>query len=215
MTNTDSGLDNEQLARPRELANRLLDASSDRRALAAVYESYVHRVLTGPVWSEGEHNALRFPWRVAKEVSTNPTLAEGFRSPGLYLFGSDAGVPLYLGKTAKQTLWKRLRGRYLGGKRSQCQLASDYEQELLANGIDGFPDEIWDRYRRNFGSSTVRLKGAAAFAEHGIEGIWFTILPIEESNSVSQLEESLIPVADAWNQARGYPPLLNFHYTAK
>ena len=40
-------------------------------------------------------------------------------------------------------------GRYVFVKNSQCQLAADYESELLAQGIDGFPEEVRVWYRKN------------------------------------------------------------------
>lgn len=200
--------------RPEEFAVQFLEAQYDSRALKQAYARYLGELLSSPLWSTPEPEGLRIPWRSAKEAAKHPHLAEAFKLPGLYLFGSGAGQPLYLGKTAKQTLWTRLRGRYVSGTRSQCQLAADYEVALINGGIDGFPEEVRTWYRRNFGSSTVRLKGAVAFAEHGIEGIWFTILPIENCDFVGGLEQALIPVADAWNQAQGYSRLLNLHYSS-
>jgi len=38
---------------------------------------------------------------------------KGFRFPGLYLWGTSAGVPRYVGKTAK-TLAERITHRYVG-----------------------------------------------------------------------------------------------------
>ncbi len=84
------------------------------------------------------------------------------------------GVSRYVGRTNKseRTLKDRLFGRYIGGPASQCQLAADYEQQLVAHGLAGFPPGI--------GTSRVRRKGAVDFAEHGIQGIWATILPISQ-----------------------------------
>ena len=191
----------------------LLNAGSNRAELESAYSHFLEAVLGAPLWSTQQADGLRVPWRSGKEASAHTSLRDAFNSPGLYLFGSDAGVPLYLGKTAT-TLWKRLGRRYVRGKRSQCQLAVDYEQELLARGIDGFPDDVRGWYRKQYGTSTVRLQGAVTFARHGIEGIWFTLIPIKNTESVDPLEQSLIPVADAWNRSRGYPALLNVHYAS-
>lgn len=113
--------------------------------------------------------------------------------------------------TEKLTLWKRLAKRYVRGKRSPCQLAFDFQNDLVSRGIDGFPDEIIAWYSQNYRSSSARLHGAVAFAQHGIEGIWFSILPVRVSERalVRDLEKSLIPIANDWNRSRGYPALLN------
>ncbi len=132
-------------------------------------------------------DGVRISWRSASAAFRSPALDAAFRSPGLYLFGSADGVPLYHGMT-RGPLRKRLWGRYVGGGRSQCQLAADYERELLAHGIDGFPPDVRAWYLRSFGSSTVRLIGAAAFARHGIGGIWFTVLPVADAGAVRPLE---------------------------
>ena len=193
-------------------ADRLLAVASNPAKLAHAYSDFIQAIFEAPLWSAQQPNGVRIPWRSAKEASEHPLLRDAFNSPGLYLFGSDAGVPLYLGKTTT-TLSKRLRRRYVAGKRSQCQLAVDYEPELLARGIDGFPDDMREWYRSQYGSSTVRLQGAVVFAQHGIEGIWFTLIPVKDPGSGDNLEQSLIPVAQAWNRDRGYPALLNVHYT--
>jgi len=176
--------------------------------LGRAYADHVTAVLDSPLWSAADSGGLRIPWRSAVAACASPTLKEDFRSPGLYLFGSSAGVPLYLGM-ARAPLRKRLWGRYVRGQRSQCQLAVDYESELLAHGVDGFPPGLRAWYRRSFGNSTVRLVGAAAFAQHGIGGIWFTVLPIADVAAIRPFEQRMISVADAWNRRQGLPPLLN------
>ena len=197
---------------PEELADRLLTVVSNRGKLERAYLRYLEVVLDGPLWSDQQPNGLRIPWRSANAARKHPQFREAFECPGLYLFGSDAGVPLYLGMTTT-TLWKRLSRRYVRGGRSQCQLAVDYEQELLAHGIDGFPKEVRAWYQHNYPGSTVRLQGALTFAQHGIQGIWFTPIPTRDPDAPGRLEQSLMPVAEAWNRDRSYPALLNVHYT--
>ena len=189
-------------------AVRLTEAAFDPAALDRAYADYIRVVLDWPLWSAEQPEGVRVPWRSALDASADPRLRDAFGSPGLYLFGSAAGIPLYLGMT-RRPLKRRLWGRYLQGQRSQCQLAVDYEDQLRAIGLDGFPEELRGRYRRSFRGSTVRLEGAVAFAQHGIEGIWFTVLPMVDPKSVRPLERRLIAVADGWNRRRGYPPLLN------
>ena len=195
-----------------EQATRLVRAASNSSDLARAYSEYLEAVLNGPPWSVREPRGIRIPWRSAKEAKEHPEFADSFNGSGLYLFGSEAGVPLYLGMTTT-TLWKRLSRRYVRGARSQCQLAVDYEQELVARGVDGFPEEIRAWYRRDYGTSTVRLQGATTFAEHGIQGIWFTLIPTGDLDSPDRLEQYLMPVAQTWNRNHDYPALLNVHYS--
>jgi hypothetical protein len=70
-----------------------------------------------------------------------PALRKAFGSPGLYLFGGETGVPLYLGMT-RGPLWSRLRRRYVCGHRSQCQLAVDYNRQLIEQGVAGLLREV-------------------------------------------------------------------------
>jgi hypothetical protein len=189
-------------------SSRLLEAVSDLAALEKAYSEFIQAVLDSALWSPEYPNRLRIPWRLAGQASVHPTVRHVFGSPGLYLFGSAGGVPLYLGMT-RRPLWMRLWRRYLHGPRSQCQLAVDYERQLISHGLEGFPNEVREWYRRSFRSSTVRLEGAIAFTRHGIEGIWFAVLPIPDPTAVRSLERRLIPLANAWNRSRRHPQLLN------
>jgi len=112
------------------------------------------------------------------------------------------------------TLWKRLRGRYLGGPKSQCNLAATYAPILIEHGLDGFPEEIRTWYRKNHKGSTVRLVQAVAFAKIGIESIWFALLPVREVGIIADLEQMLIPIANKWNLLHGCDPLLNLQHNA-
>jgi hypothetical protein len=195
------------------LSRRLVESAPDLTALDRAYDAFIRAVLDSPLWTTEHPDGVRIPWRSAQAASAHPSFRDTFGSPGLYLFGSVAGVPLYLGMT-RGPLWTRLARRYVQGRRSQCQLAADYEHQLLARGLEGFPDEVRAWYRRSFRGSTVRLEGAITFARHGIEGIWFALLPIPDPDAVRPLERRLIPVADAWNRSRRYPPLLNLQDTS-
>ena len=143
-------------------------------------------------------------------------LKKAFASPGLYLFASGKDVPLYWGRTGT-ALWKRLSNRYLATPRdlskprSQFWLAATYEEALRsAAGVSGFPEKVRDWYRSwNSPGTIVRLRHAVAFAQHGIDDIWITVLPVKDASVVKGFESQVIAVAQGWNQAQRHPPLLN------
>jgi len=193
---------------PESIAGRLIDSLNAQHSLEAAYADWVELLVHQPIWSPGSPESLRIPWRSAREAHRCPLFKEAFESPGLYLFGNGDGVPVYLGKTERQALWKRLSGRYVRGKRCQCQLAADYEPALIERGMAGFPDEVREWYRKNF-SGTTRLKGAVRFARDGIDGIWFTILPIADKTTIGKLESRLIRLANERNRSQGHPAMLN------
>ncbi len=186
-------------------AEPLLQAmrTSDRLPLA--YASFLESLFAHPLWAAGDVLGRRIPWRAAS--AARRASPAGFDSPGVYLFGARA-VPLYIGSTGR-TLWVRLRGRYLVGQYSQCQLAATYADSIREKGVDGFPEEVRVWYRRGFRGSRVRLEGAVVFARQGIEDIWFALLPMASAADAKQLEDGLIPVAQRWNSEHGHPPLLN------
>ncbi len=196
-------------------SDRLLAAASDDARLERAYADYIQAALDAPLWSAECPDGVRIPWRLAKQATAHPSLHHALGSPGIYLFGDEEGVILYLGM-ATTTLWKRLRGRYVAGPRAQCQLAADYASDLLAAGnITGFPEQIRAWYRRAYKGSTVRLEGALSFAQHGVEGIWVTVLPIADTASIHPLERALIHAANAWNHHKGYQPQLNKQHVRK
>jgi hypothetical protein len=186
-------------------------AASEPAALGRAYADYIRTVLDSPLWSTEQPDGLRIPWRAARDASRLSEAGEVFREVGLYIFGSEAGVPRYVGMAGNS--FKQRMPRYVFRRRCQCQLAVDYGPDLIAHDIDGFPEEIRSWYRRRHGGSTVRLRGAIDFARHGAEGIWFTLLPISEAQALRSLEKRLIPVANAWNLRRDYPALLNLQDT--
>ena len=177
---------------------KLLDEAARLGKLESAYSDYIRLVMDSPLWLKG----IRFPWRSVQGASSK--LGQVFQLPGLYLFGSAALIPLSIGMT-NQTLKKRLNGRYIRGRESQCQLAVRYEQAIINQGRNGTPKDV--RSRR----SHARLKGAVSFAQHGIDGIWLTVLPfpLEGADSILPLEKRLIPIANAWNVSQCYPVLLN------
>jgi hypothetical protein len=190
-----------------DLVDALMSAGSPDQ-VGQAYSSLLEELFRLPLWSSENRQGRRIPWREAKNAKK--LMREAFDSPGLYIFGV-AEIPLYIGCT-EQSLWRRLSGRYVNGVRSQCQLAATHAEAIREQGIDGFPEEVREWYRRRFGGSTVRLEGAVAFARHGIDGIWFTLLPVSNEETIRPLEEQLIPIADKWNQEKGHPRLLNVQH---
>ena len=180
------------------------DALDDQRQLGKAYAAWVENILRSPLWSLKQSDGKRIPWHAAEIARKHSSIQAAFALPGLYLFGSAAGIPRYLGMT-KQTLWERLSGRYLRGEGCQCQLAVTYGDELRRNGINGFAQSI----RKDFKTSTVRLEGAADFARHGIDGIWVALFPVHNKEVIRLLEARLIPIANDWNISRGYEPHIN------
>lgn len=201
-----------------------VESRDDSDALPHAYDQCLSAVLSAPTWSTDCTEGVRIPWRAAAAARMHPSLSAAFESPGLYLFGTQNLVPRYWGKAPGRPLWNRLKERYVCGSKSQCQLAADYENDLrMRPGIEGFPVEVVEWYkRRNSGTmpgvrlsnSTVRLEGAADFARHGIEGIWFTLLPMRtfEPEAIGEFEEEFIAQGNAWNVAHGYPLMVNKHH---
>ena len=180
----------------------------DPGRLQGAYREYMEAVLASPLWSEEQAGGVRIPWRLARDASNSAPLCEAFGHPGLSLFASAAGIPLYWGMTEK-TLWQYLSRRFVHGPKTQCQLTADYERDAIARGLEGFPDEVRQWYRR-ITNGTVRLRHAVAFAQHGIEGIWFTVLPVREAEKIKGLKSHVIDAAGTWNQRHEFPPLLNW-----
>ncbi|GEM_PF-2834647 len=193
-------------------ADRLASAVSHPTALENAYADWITAVLASPLWSTEHRDTLRIPWRSFATADASAELQESFRSQGLYLWGSAAGVPLYLGSASARPLRARLLARYVGGADNQCPLAAKYESELVMRGMDGLPTDYWERWhRRAPGGAMTIPRGAVAFARHGIDGIWFTLLPFSrlDSANLRALERQLIRVANAWNRQHGYESLLN------
>lgn len=175
--------------------------------LADLYSGWLAGLFDRGYWTPGMDAGHRIPWRRGEEARDE--LIDRFDSPGIYLWGARE-TPLYVGMT-RSTFGRRF-GRYIWGKRSQCKLAARYEDDLIGHGIDGFPGEVREWYERGYGSSTVRLDGAVAFAQAGIDDVWFALLPADDADNVKAVEEALIPVAARWNREDGHPELLNVQH---
>ncbi len=186
---------------------RIIDSRTNPSALNVAYDEFLQSLVSESLWSAENPIGSRIPWRLAAEAAKHASLADAFRLPGIYLFGNSTGIPRYVGMTRKQTLWKRLRGRYVHGKESQCQLAVDYQSELTKRGLEGFPVELREKRRRT--NTTARQRGAVEFAKNGIEGMWFALIPVADNSLIPDLEANLISIANAWNNSHGHPPLIN------
>lgn len=189
---------------------RLYKAIGDADSLKTAYESILRDLFENPFWESGKVELRRVPWSQARQARTENV--EAFKSPGLYLWGIE-DRPLYIGMT-RVTFRKRF-SRYIWHKRSQCNLAQEFEASLVVRGIDGFPAEIREWYTRQFRGSEVRLRGVLRFAEEGIAGIWFALFPHKSLAEIEELERALVPVAETWNHHRGLRPLLNVAFNRR
>lgn len=188
---------------------RLYEALENREKLPQAYDSLLDELFRNDFWKDGPIELHRVIWTCANEARSQDR--KTFDSPGLYIWGID-NRPLYIGIT--RTAFRRRFGRYIWQDRSQCKLAKDYATDLTFQGIDGFPADIRDWYKRSFRGSRVRLEGAVRFAREGIDKIWFSLLPLDQSKGASleeirKLERALIPVAEEWNEKHQYCRLLN------
>jgi hypothetical protein len=174
-----------------------------------IYADILHELLISDFWSSENLKAPRVLWKDA--FLCRKLKLKVFSKSGLYIWGAGS-VPRYIGKT-NGSFEKRFR-RYIWDQKSQCRLAEKYETDIIRNGIQGFPDEIHEWYKKGFGRSTVRLQGAVDFARHGLDTIWFSLFPLDEKNPelVNIIEETIISVANNWNLENGLAPLLNINF---
>jgi hypothetical protein len=184
----------------------LLSQSHGRAALAEAYDQVLTRVLAGLPWSAGRIAHRRVLWSDGRVARRTDQVT--FSQPGLHIWGVEQR-PLYLGKT-EASFSSRFK-RYIWEKRSQCNLARDFETLLIRNGIAGFPDEIRTWYAKYY-SGSVRLDGAARFAKEGIGKVWFALMPGGAAEQIDSLEKALIPIAREWNLRNGMAPLLNVQH---
>jgi len=182
-------------------------SNSNNNIFADVYSSLLNELLNSNFWSENTLKVPRVLWQNGRDVRN--VQKELFSKSGLYLWGAD-NIPRYIGKT-HQSFNKRFN-RYIWGKKSQCNLAQEYEKELEQSGLDGFPQDILDWYKKNYGNSKVRLQGAVDFAEQGLKSIWFALFPTDDLCKIDEIEKKLIPVANEWNIRNNYAPLINIQY---
>lgn len=188
----------------------VLVSEVDEHDIDSIFSSYINEILKSNNWKSGSITNRKIPWDKGLDAKTEN--ADVFNSFGIYIWGGGHS-PLYIGKTT--TSFKKRFNRYIWSKRSQCKLAQDFGPSITKHGVDGFPMEIRDWYRRGYGNSTVRLNGSVRFAREDITSIWFTLLPIECIDDVAGAEKKLIQVAQAWNAENGFEPLLNIEFNYK
>lgn len=145
----------------------------------------------------------------------------------------------------RKSLGTRLSERYITGHCSQCGLAKRFSEKLIAGGWQALPDDVLAWYFRYYsrpkykrmlaetpslhaddallaqrfreeGGTTVRIEGAAGFAESGIDEMGFAVVPTSNGKAAQCLEARLIPIGHQWSAERRksderYVPLLNKH----
>jgi len=176
-------------------------------SLDAAYDKILTDLFESPTWNSGPVPHRRILWTNGRKARAEDR--EAFRSPGLYFWGIEQR-PLYIGITCGS--FDKRFNRYIWGRRSQCNLAHDFEASIKTNGINGFSSEIIEWYARQHPGSTIRLRGAVRFANEGVASIWFALFPHGTTTEIEQLERAIIPVANAWNLRCGLRPLLNVEF---
>jgi len=63
---------------------------------------------------------------------------------------------------------------------------------LEQSGLDGFPNEILDWYKKNHGYSKVRLQGAVDFTKRGAKSIWFALFPADDLSLIIVVEKKMM-----------------------
>lgn len=76
-------------------SRRFISSIKDRDALRVVYAEHIEWLRSESHWSAERATGSRIPWRLAAEAAKHANLSDAFELPGLYLFGSKDGVPLY------------------------------------------------------------------------------------------------------------------------
>lgn len=202
-----------------DYSNDFCNAINDVSKLSSLYHRWLNELFKNQLWSGNKQDinqgVMRFNWRSAEEAFKQDI----FASTGLYIFcvekTSGINIPRYIGRYSSGHIRNRLRQRHTGPSDpsdipSECELAAIHENDLMNNGIDGLPKDMRDRYEKKFGKGArARLKIAEDFANQGISGIWFAILPIEDRDNIEFLEISLIKIGCKYNKEKNYPKLTN------
>ena len=196
---------------PFEYGDAFIRAFNNEGVAHSLFDAWIAELASRRRWSESNPDGRCIPWRAAGAASEH--LREVLKHPGCYMFGAEPAIPRYVGATGA-SLRKRLFGRYLrvGGASKaanlpQLLLAEKFEPEIKAAGIAAFPDDVVQAYKRSYRGGQARLVGAVDFVEHGLDGIWFTVLPLADAGQARPLERLLIRVASDWNVSHGFRPM--------
>lgn len=204
---------------PFDYGQVFLDSTDDPIASVALFEEWLRELEHRPLWSPSEPEGRRIPWRLAGAA------ARAFKHvlvrPGCYLFSGNPTSFSYVGETGQKgkavaTLDDRLFGRYLTKSMKssakvlpQFLLAEKFEDAIRLNGFEAFPEELLASYRKSFSRSRsyARLQGAVDLVERGLDGVWLTVLPLDDRCQTKALERFLIAQASRWNALHGCVPL--------
>jgi len=175
--------------------------------LEQVYSLLLDSLLVSNFWSEKDITAPRVLCKDGKVCLKSKE--DVFLQSGIYLWGAGK-IPLYIGKT--KDCFKNRFNRYIWAEKSQCNLAKELEFEMKRNNYNEIPEELLTQYKKKLNVSNIRIQDAAAFAKHGIDNIWFSLFPTENTNGIDELEEKLIYIGNIWNIKNGFDQLINIHH---
>ena len=223
-------------------SKKFLSAINNENKLAEVYSDWLESLFPSQqLWSENNIDGNRIPWGKRGEIQNKKDFSNRFESKGMYIFGTKENIIRYIGITTDQIFKKRFN-RYISstgqGQKAQCQLANIISGKIDKTNYKTLQEGAWNnkgdmkifyrlknRYHmflKNIADEkfipkdvinySPRCKGAIDFALHGIDGVWFSILEI---NDVKALEKQLIPIANEYNCKKGHLPLLNVQYAMK
>lgn len=80
---------------------------------------------------------------------------------------------------------------------------NEYDNLVSIVADEAFPKAIREKYLKNH-SSLLKFHGAVDYVLHGLDQIWFTLLPFDDRTKIDILEAQLIKLANNHNRAIGY-----------
>ncbi|MBK8564514.1 MAG: hypothetical protein IPN76_14565 [Saprospiraceae bacterium] len=161
------------------------------------YDNFLQNSFDMGFWESGEYNFHRINWE--KLGSAKKELIQ-FNQAGIYLWGI-GNVPLYIGRTTKQTLAKRLnRYTYI------CNFAKKYSTYLIQGNPQKKISDLVEEFQLK--NKKRWAKFIKCFGESGVDEVWFILIPLEKELTTG-LEETLITVGKRWNRKKDYPDLIN------
>ena len=141
------------------------------------FDVWLRKIADDDYWSAENPDGQRIHWESSAQASKHKSKKSQFAEPGCYLFGWGSGydkvIPTYVGETGA-SLRKRINGRYISGKYSQCRLAALFESILEKKGGEEHISHLFFKPGDNPG---VRTKHALCFARLGMKELWFALIP--------------------------------------